>query len=69
MGFLTDPKTGRRMNADQFIAREKKEWGEALGVFAKECLGFGAKQGVDFFVTTEGEIRKMLNSPYNRRRR
>ena len=39
MGFLTDPKTGKIMKAEDFIRRERKEWGAALGVFAREILG------------------------------
>ena len=43
MGFLTNPKTGKRMTADEFIQREKKEWGEALKTFGKEIAGVGRK--------------------------
>ena len=65
MGFLTDPKTGKIMDADDFLKREKKEWGDALGTFAKECFGAGKKQRDAMFLTSDAELRKMMGSVHN----
>lgn len=60
MGYLTDTKTGKRLNAEDFLKREKKEWGEALGTFAKECLGAGKETTNSLFATSERELRRIL---------
>jgi hypothetical protein len=65
MGFFTDPKTGKMMDAEKFIKREKKEWGDALGTFAKECIGAGTKQRDAMFLTSEADLKKMMGSAHN----
>ncbi|MCP4284803.1 MAG: hypothetical protein GY792_10180 [Gammaproteobacteria bacterium] len=69
MGYLTDPKTGKRMKAEDFVKRERKEWGQALGVFAKECFGAGKSGGKKLLIATEKDLIKMLGSAHNFKRR
>ncbi len=69
MGFLTNPKTGRIMAPEDLFKREVKEWGEAFGTFGRELFGAGKTGGKKMFVTSEAELRKMLGSVHDFKRR
>ena len=69
MGFLTDPKTGKRMNADQFIQREKKEWGDAFKTFGKELLVAGRKSGRNFLQDLDTDLSEIIQDHRRRKRR
>ncbi|MFY0609962.1 MAG: hypothetical protein JXQ99_00440 [Hyphomicrobiaceae bacterium] len=69
MGFLTDPKTGKRMNADQFIQREKKEWGDAFKTFGKELLQAGDKSGRSFLGSLDKDLAEIIQDHRKRKRR
>jgi hypothetical protein len=69
MGFLTNPKTGKRMTADEFIQREKKEWGEALKTFAKEIAGVGRKSGRTLLSNLDKEFIELIKDQRKRKRR
>ncbi len=69
MGYLTDPKTGKRMSAEDFLRRERKEWGQAFGIFAKELCGSGKSAGEKMLIATEKDLIKILGSAHNFERR
>jgi len=63
--YFSDPKTGKLMKAEDFLKREKKEWGQALGTLFKECVGHGKSGGEQMLITTDKELRKMMGSAHN----
>ncbi len=69
MHYFSDPKTGRLMKAEDFLRRERKEWGQAFGAVAKELFSFSKKQGKNFVVTSEADLKKLLGSAHDFKRR
>lgn len=65
-GFIRDQRTGRLMKAEDFIRREKKEWGGALKTFAKEWLEFGNSQRKATIKVTEEELKILLGAKRRR---
>lgn len=65
-GFLRDAKTGKLMKAEDFIKRERKEWGEAFTTFGKELLGFGKQQGKAAIQITEEELKILIGTKKRR---
>lgn len=64
--FIRDPETGRLMKAEDFIRRERKEWGDAFSIFGKELLGFGKQQGKATIEVTEDELKILLRAKKRR---
>ena len=69
MGFLTNPKTGKRMTPDELIRRETKEWGEAFETFAKEIVGVGRKSGRTLLSNLDKELIELIKDQRQRKRR
>ncbi len=69
MGFLTDPKTNQCLTVKNLAKRETKEWGEALGTFAKEVFGAGKQAVRQTRLMSEDQAHEFLNSALNTKRR
>lgn len=69
MGYLTDPKTGKRMTAERFIERECKEWGHAFKTVAKELFASGEKSGTRFLATLDKDLAEIIQDHRKRKRR
>jgi hypothetical protein len=69
VGFLTNPKTGKGMTADELIEREKKEWGDAFKIFAKELLSSGDKSGMRFLATLDKDLVDMIRDHKARKKK
>ncbi len=65
-GFFRDPNTGRLMKAEDFIRRERREWGEAFATFGKELFGFGKQQGKAAIRISEDELKVLLGAKRRR---
>jgi hypothetical protein len=69
MGFFTDEKTGKTIDPGKLMKREKDEWIDALGSVINECFGAGKKQSGAMFLTSEADLKKMMGSVHNFKKR
>jgi hypothetical protein len=69
MGYLTDPKTGKRLTPEAFVKREAVEWSTAIGSVIKEFAGDGKKTGQNLLIASEKDLIDLMRSAYNFKKR
>ena len=59
-GIFKDDRTKEILTSKQFLAREGKEWGAAVGRVTKECFGFTERSTTNAIVLPEKQLRELL---------